>query len=241
MEDQSHRASPSKQLVCQRDTSSPRSQPNTSLHRCPSLDVDEAFSSMESSMSRLYIQDVPNSMEGPNHSYSSGVASYSMSHDIYSLPGSFGGYHTNHQNGPMSCEPPMCNQCRCGQRQTRMSPHHHHHHHHHPAWGSCPVLPPHDREHPCPFSEKQCFRQPPTRQSHSLPRDPWVQGVLSDGRLNGGAESLSSEQRNGLRSQLSTLFPQSTVEHVMNANPQVSDMLELITLIQSNRTSYMFL
>lgn len=241
IEDQSHRASPSEQFIYQRDTSSPRSQPSSGLYYCPSPDVDEAFGSMESSMSRLNIQDLPCNMEHPPHSHSSGVASYGLSHDDYSLSGSFGGTpqrpclsgggYYPYQNGSMSCQHPICSYCRCGQQQTTVSPHHH------PAWSSCPALPPHNGEHPGYFSEKQYLRQPSNRQSHSLPRDPWVQGSLSDDRL---AESPSSEQRKVLRGQLSTLFPQSKVEQVMNAYPHVSDLSKLISLIQSNRASQFF-
>ncbi|XP_029281874.1 endoribonuclease ZC3H12A-like [Cottoperca gobio] len=221
IEDLSLRASPSEHFIYHRDSSSPRSQPNTSLHLCPSPDVDEAFSSMESSMSRLYIQDVSCSMERPPHSYSSGVASYS--HDDCSLSGSFGGnslrlclgrgadFYPNH-SGSVPCLRPVCS---CAHQETRMS--------HHPAWGSCPALPPHNGEHPGDFLEKQY------RQSHSLQRDPWPQDR---------AKSPASEQRRGLRSQLSTLFPQSTVEQVMNAYPHISDMTQLITLIQSYRSSH---
>ncbi|TDH00062.1 hypothetical protein EPR50_G00183480 [Perca flavescens] len=232
IEDQSLRASPNEQFMYHRDTSSPRSQPNTSLHFCPSPDVDEAFGSMESTMSRLYIQDAPYSVECPPYTYSSGLASCSMSHDDYSLSGSFGGNtqrpclggggYYSHHNGSVPCERPMCSHCRCGHQDTRVS------HHLQPAWNSCPALPPHNREHPGHFSEKQYLRQHSNRQSHSLPRDPWVQR-----RDN----SPSGERRKGLRSQLSTLFPQSTVEQVMNAYPHVSDMSELISLIQSYRTS----
>ncbi|XP_023250046.1 probable ribonuclease ZC3H12D isoform X2 [Seriola lalandi dorsalis] len=235
IEDQSHRASPSEQFLYQRDSCSPRSQPNTNLHHCPSPDVDEAFSSMESSMSRLYIQDSSYSMEPPPHSYSSGVASYSLSHDDYSLSGSFsggtqsrpclsrGGYYP-HQN---------C-QCRCGHQQTRISPPPHH-----SAWASCPALPPHNSEYPSHSSKKQYFRQVSNRQTYSLPRDPWVQGGHPDTSLNGRAESPPSEQRKALRSQLSTLFPQSTVEQVMKVYPDVSDMSQLMSLIQDHRTSHM--
>ncbi|XP_042359525.1 probable ribonuclease ZC3H12D [Plectropomus leopardus] len=225
IEDPSLRVSPSEQFMYHRDTSSPRSQPNSGLHLCPSLDVDEAFSSMESSISRLYIHDVP-------HSYSSGVASYSLSHDDYSLTGSLGGNSQRpclsgggyypHQNGSVSCEHAVCSQCRCGHQETRMS-------HHHQAWSSCPALPPHNGEHPGFYSEKQYLREPSNRQSHSLPRDPWAQSR---------AKSQLSEQRKGLRSQLSTLFPQSAVEQVMNTYPHISDMSELISLIQSYRTSH---
>ncbi|XP_036943032.1 probable ribonuclease ZC3H12D [Acanthopagrus latus] len=238
-EDQAHRASPSEHFIYHRDTSSPRN-PNSDLHHCPNLDVDEAFSSMESFMSRLYIQDPSYSMERPPHSYSSGVASYSLSHDDYSLSGSFGGStqrpcvggggYYPHQNISVSGEGRVCSQCRCCQQQTSMSLHQHH-----PAWGSCPALPPHNGEHPGHYSEKQYYRQPSNRQSQSLPRNPWAQ---ADGRMSGRAKSPSSEQRKGLRSQLSTLFPQSAVEQVMNAYPHVSDMSKLISLIQSSRTSH---
>ncbi|KAM7395011.1 hypothetical protein PAMA_006655 [Pampus argenteus] len=217
-----HRSSPSEQFIYQRDTSSPRMQSNTSLHHCPSQDVDEAFGSLDGSMSRLYIQDAR-----PPHSYSSGVASYGLSHDDYSLSGPYGG---NNQrpgpggggsyypapNGSVSCEGHVCTQCRCSHQQARLSPHN-------TAWDSCPALSPHNGNHPCHFSEKQYFRR--HRQSHSLPRDLWMQ-------------SPPSEQRKSLRSQLSTLFPQSMVEQVMNAYPHVSDMSELISLIQSYRSSH---
>ncbi|XP_034383013.1 probable ribonuclease ZC3H12D isoform X1 [Cyclopterus lumpus] len=233
LEDQSHRASPSEQFIYHRDAGSPRSQPNTSLRLCPSPEEDEAFGSMESSMSRLYIQDVSYSLERPPHSFSSGVASYGLSHDDYSLSGSFGGNtqrpclggggYYPHQNGSLPCERLACSQCRCGHQETRMG------HQHQSTWASCPALPPHNGAHPGRFSEKECWRQPYHRQSHSLPRDPWVQGR---------AKNPSGEQRKGLRSQLSTLFPQSTVEQVMNAYPHTSDMTELISLIQSDRTSH---
>ncbi|XP_028253648.1 probable ribonuclease ZC3H12D [Parambassis ranga] len=234
IEDLSHRASPSSQL---------------SLHHCPSPDVDEAFgsmeSSMESSMSRLYIQDPPYGVEHPAHTYSSGVASYSRSHDDYSFSGSYsgngqmaylngGGYYSQ-QNSPVSCEHPVCSQCRCGHRQTRLSHPHHHHHHHHQAqaWSSCPALPPPNGEYPAHYSEKQYYTLPSQRHTHSLPRDPRVQSNPS---------SWASEQRTGLRNQLSTqlstLFPQSMVERVMNAHPHVSDMSELMTLIHNYRSSH---
>lgn len=223
--DQSHRASPS-----QRDTGSPRSQSSTGHHHWPSLDMDEAFGSMESSLSRLYIQEAPYSVERPTHSYSSGVASYSLGHDSYSLSSSFNGYNPHQQNGPVPGECPTCSGCRC--QQTRMSSHHHRH----PTWGSCPALPPLTKGS---YSDKQCFGPAHTRQSHSLPRDPWLHGCRSDGRSTGSTKSLPSEQRNSLRSQLSTLFPQSTVEHLMNTYPHVSDMSELMALIQNNWTSCM--
>lgn len=228
IEDQSHRVSPSEQFIFQRDTSSPRMQPNTSLGHCPSPDVDEAFGSLDS-MSRLYIHD------GPPHSYSSGVASYSLSHDECSLSGSYGGNNQRTSlgggsyypppNGSVSCEHHMCTQCRCSHPQSRVSPHS-------SAWGSCPALLPYNGDHSSHFSEKQYFSLHTHRQTHSLPRDLWAQSSFPR------AKSPSSEQRKGLRSQLSTLFPQSVVEQVMNAYPHVSDMSKLSSLMQSYRNSH---
>ncbi|KAM9354342.1 putative ribonuclease ZC3H12D [Pholidichthys leucotaenia] len=233
--------------VCQRDTSSPRIHFNSHLHYSPSAEVDEAFSSMESALSRLFIQDLPYSKEQPLHSYSSGVASYNVSHDDFSHSGSFGrnpqrvcysacDYYPQ-QNGSYEC--PMCSQYRCCHQQNRLSPNHHlQQHHRHPAWSSCPALPPYNGEHASHFSEKQYIRHPSHRQTPSLPRDPWVQGSLSDSKLRSRSKSPCSDQRKSLRSQLSTLFPQSIVDQVMNTYPGVSDMSELISLIQSYRASH---
>ncbi|XP_029353026.1 endoribonuclease ZC3H12A [Echeneis naucrates] len=230
LEDQIHRTSASEQLLYQRDTSSPRNHPNTGLPQCPSPDIDEAFSSMESAMPRFYIKDMPYSMDPPAHSYSSGMASYS--HDDFPLSGSYNG---NTQRPCLSragyYPHPNC-QCSCAHTQTRSPAHSH------LAWASCPALPPHNTEYPNHGSKEHYFRQL-SRQTHSLPRDPWVQGNLSDARLNGQADSPFSEHRKAIRGQLSTLYPQSTVEQVMNVYPDVSDMSELIPLIQNHRTSHL--
>lgn len=240
-EDPSHRASPI-ESVHQRDTSSPRNPPssNTSLRLCPSPDVDEAFGSLESHLSWLHIQDRCQSSERLSYAYSSGVASFSQSHEEYFPSGSYsgnmqrpclGGHPSGGYYPPHTSEPPACGQCRFPHRHTRA-----HRPLQSPAGSSCPsLLPPQNGDHPVHFSEEQYFpRQPfPHRQSQSLPEDPWVPGGLSSRR----AESLGSEQRNSLRSQLSPLFPQSMVEHVMSIYPHVVDLNELISLIQMYRTS----
>ncbi|XP_071755346.1 endoribonuclease ZC3H12A-like [Centroberyx gerrardi] len=232
-EDPSHRASPSEQFLYQRDTSSPRNPPSTpGLRLCPSPDVDEAFGSLDSYMSRLYIQDRSPSSERLSYGYSSGVASCTQSHEDYFPSGSYngntqrscrgghpsGGYYPA-QNG---CDQ-TCNQCGYGHTHRLPRP---------PAGSSCPPLLPQNGDRPVHFSEQQYFRQPfPHRQSHSLPEDPWRPS-------GGGAKTPTSEQRKSLRSQLSTLFPQSMVEHVMSVYPHVEDMSELISLIQRYRTSH---
>lgn len=219
MEEQSHRASPSEQFMYPRDSSSPRSQSNTSLHHCPSSDVDEAFSSMGSSMAGLYIHDIPS-----HHSYSSGVPSCNLSQDDYSLPRSYSGNTQRLSScggGYLPQQNPAYSQCRCCHQQARLSPQQQYV----PAWSSCPPLLHHH------FSEKQCYRQLSTT-------DPRMQGSLCDAKVRSQAKNPSTEQRKGLRSQLSTLFPQSTVEQVMNAHPHISDMAKLINLIQTYRTSH---
>ncbi|XP_038134022.1 endoribonuclease ZC3H12A-like [Cyprinodon tularosa] len=194
------------------DSSNLRSQLNKSPLFYPyhSADADEAFSSMGSSMSRLSILDPPYSLDYSPTNYSSGRGSFQMSV-------SYGGNSLRlSPNGQTyyppqsSCEYHMCSQCRCGHQKIGMPANHHHHQ---PVWSSCPALPPHNG-------------LPSHRPSNSLPQDPWVQ-----------PRSLPSDQRSDLRSRLSTLFPQSTVEKVLNAHPHVSDTLELISLIQNYRAS----
>lgn len=225
--EESHRASPSEPFAYQRDSSSPRNQPKTSLHQYSSSDIDEALSSMDSSMSRIYIQDVPHGLDSPSRSYSSGVASYGPSHDDCSLSGEYGGNRGGYfpqYNSPV---------CKCCHQQARIPPHHYH-----PgAWCSCPAAPPQKANYSSHLCEEQYYRQPSNRHPNSLPTDPWVQGSHSNARV----KRPSSEQRKDLRTQLSTLFPQSTVEQVMNAYPHISDMSELISLIQSYRRSHMSL
>ncbi|MEQ2228502.1 hypothetical protein ILYODFUR_009605 [Ilyodon furcidens] len=221
--------------ICHRENSILRSQLNKSppFYQYYSSDGDEAFSSMGSSMSRLSIQDM---------SYGDLLTSYSSGRGSYQMSGSYAGNSprlspTGHncyspQNGSVSCECHMCSQCGCGHQKIRMPANHHHHHQ--PVWSSCPALPPHNQEQSVPFSDRQYNRH---RPSHSLPQDSWVQPIISVNKVNSQASNLSNEQRNDLRSRLSTLFPQGTVEQVLNANPHVSDMLELISLIQNYRTS----
>ncbi|KAM4529581.1 putative ribonuclease ZC3H12D [Fundulus diaphanus] len=216
--------------ICHRESSNLRSQLNKSpnFYQFHSSEGDEAFSSMGSSMSMLSLQDKLNSLEPPQTSYSSGRGSYQMfdSYPMNSMrPSLTGQCYFPPQIGSVSSECHMCSPCRCGYQKIRMPDSHLHHHL--PVWSSCPSLPPHNGKQPAHISQMPVSH----RNSHSLPRDPWVQPSLPVTR------GQSSEQRNDLRSQLSTLFPQSTVEQVLNANPHISDTLELISLIQNYRSS----
>lgn len=215
-EDTSHRSSPN-----QRDGGSALQKQKQQS----SLESDEAFGSLESSLSRLYLQEAPHSRD----SYSSGVASYGP--DSHSLSSSFGGYSAM---GP--ADGALC--CSC-------SSHHHQVHqvHQQQPWVSCPALPPLNMS---TYSDMQYFVPPPgSRQSHSLPRDPWGRGPDHCCRGAGQVQvfagepssSSSSGRRRNLRSQLGALFPQSTVERLLDTYPHVSDMSELMRLIQNNWTS----
>ncbi|XP_054617600.1 endoribonuclease ZC3H12A-like [Dunckerocampus dactyliophorus] len=183
--------------------SSPVGQPGP--RTSTSLDVDEAFGSMDSGMSKLHVQTEP-------HSYSSGVASYSLSHDGYSLPGLHCGGAYYHSSPFMYAS--VCAHCTCAHQQARVPPAAHH-----PAWSSCPAMPPHHMEAP------SYLRRTTAKESHSLPSDPHV-------------PSAAREQRKDMRRQLSTLFPKDTVDGFMNAYPHVSDMLELMSLINNHRSNH---
>lgn len=186
----------------------------------PNAEADEAFGSLD----RLYAPDGPPNTSWPPYSYSSGVASWSLGHDDYSLSGSHGG--TGQSLAGTCCFPhnsrqrSACAHCACGRyRGGGARP---------PAWASCPAAPLHLRDPPLVFSEKGHFGQPAHEQSQSLPGD--ARGL---GRHPGGP---SGELRDEMRSTLSTLYPKDTVEGVMNAYPHVSEVTQLIALIQSYRS-----
>ncbi|KAK2856627.1 hypothetical protein Q5P01_005362 [Channa striata] len=171
IEDQSPRASPSELFI--RESNSPRNPPSTNLPYCLSSDMEETCSSTESSLSMLYIQDLSSSLDSSSHSFSSGVASYSPSHDDDSLSGSFGeniqrpcvyrGYH-HHQHGSVSGDCPTCSQCRCCHQHTSMPPHRYHQ-----AWTSCPALLPHNGEYSSHFLKTCASGSPPTDRPTACP------------------------------------------------------------------------
>ncbi|KAM4633217.1 putative ribonuclease ZC3H12D isoform 2-T2 [Polymixia lowei] len=248
-EDQSHRASPIEQFAYQRDTGSPVIPPNLGLHLGPSSDVDEAFGSLDSLLSRLYIQD-----ERLSNGYSSGVASFGQGNEDYFSSGSYssnarrhsplghpsGGYYAQQRSSQhghdlsQSCERSVCSQCKYGHQHT-----HSHRLPQPPAGSSCPALLLRDGDSHVHYAEQPCSHTFPHRQGHSLPEDHWGHaGGLSDADWTGRVKTPTGEQRRSLRSQLSTLFPQSVVEHVMGVYPHVLDMSKLISLIQRYRTSH---
>ncbi|XP_034017579.1 probable ribonuclease ZC3H12D [Thalassophryne amazonica] len=218
-----HGASPSEQLFCPRDSRSPRLQPS-SLRHCPSPDVDEALGSLDSWMSQLYVHDALHGKDTPSTGCRSGFFSasglYGANTQRSGLNGE--GYYSPQSGGdPVVARPHP--PCRCGHQQTGMP---------HPVtWSSCSSLHLHGGERLAHLLEQQYFRQTFSshRRIHSLPTS------LSHAAPT--SQSLSSEQRKCLRSQLSTLFPHRVVDHVMSAHPHISDTSQLISLIQSYRSS----
>ncbi|XP_023666020.1 probable ribonuclease ZC3H12D [Paramormyrops kingsleyae] len=186
-EDHPCRLSPSTQLDSRRDSSSPvhsRRSPT-----CQSLESDEAFGSLESSVSHLYVQE-PESQELPQLCC----------------------------RGPGSPQQSQCSTKHCcsSQRQCRDShlPEGYYHgsarwlqaghnhnafRHHQHAHGHCPS-----------YGEPARY----TARRYAQPHAPW--GAFS---LDPSAHT-NSEQRRSMRTQLGSMFPQSTV-----------NMSELVPLI----------
>ncbi|KAM8846852.1 putative ribonuclease ZC3H12D [Synchiropus picturatus] len=189
---------------------------------CPSPDVDEAFGSLDGSMSRLYIQDSPIFQESHPDSCSSGVASYSQ--EDFSLPYQSIGH--KHRTSAGSCYFPGHNQSssclnlRCGHHPGMGSTLR-------PSWDSCPALPSAENH--------SVFSEPNFRQNPNPARDLWAQADHSDARLT---RSLNTDHHQGLRRQLSALYPQAVVEQVMDTYPHISDVNKLISLIQRHRSGH---
>lgn len=253
IEDHPHRCSPCELFTQHRDPGSPALLRPPSLRLCPSPDTDEAFGSLESSLSRLYFQDSASSHpKGVSYTYSSGVAGCSQgSGDFYpsSLysnhssssgsdkarrlgirgPPSLGGYPSPGRqphcgcDRTHGCEVPACCQSIYNQ-QMHLRP---------------PSLPSMRGSYPGPFHSDDNASLPyySPRHTHSLPEYPWGQGTSDVGAVSRN-DCSSGEERRSVSIQLSTLFPQNVVEQVMSRHPHILDMSELIPLIHSFRAGH---
>ncbi|KAJ8355985.1 hypothetical protein SKAU_G00187790 [Synaphobranchus kaupii] len=239
------RFSPVDQLDNPRETGSPthfRKSPT-----CPSPDVDEAFGSMEASMSGLYIQDPGYTMDpssDPSYGCSSGFIGQNRNHSsseyfVSSAPSSY--THRPCSGSPMTgccCSHFMRQQGSLEANQdsdssasslgTQCQQHSH---------GSYRVAV-HSRE----YTEEYCNRQP--AQQRPFPPDAglhsprWGRSIAaSGGMVANGASDLLSEQRSIIRTQLSTIFPQHAVDHVMGLYPDTLDTSVLVPLIHTFRSS----
>ncbi|KAM6954388.1 endoribonuclease ZC3H12A-like [Aplochiton taeniatus] len=224
IEEASYRASPSEHLSYPRDAGSPAHLHMPCLRVSPSRDVDEAFGSLEGSMSRLYVHELARSTGRLSSGYGSGMAGSSQcSRDLFPS----GSYNSNAQRlnlqglssgGPYppqwspqcGCDHSACSQCVYGQQYT--GPRHSYTPQFHSNGGAVHI-------------SEQHFQ----RQTHSLPdHHRWGQGITNGGPANGATEP-GSEQRKSVRNQLSTLFPQSMVEHVMGLHPSYSGKIRIYT------------
>lgn len=223
IEEASYRASPSEHFHYQRDADSPAHHQMPSLRVSPSPDVDEAFVSLESSMSRLYVHELAQSTGRLSSGYSSGLAgsrdvfpsgSYNSNVQRLNVQGpSSGGHYLPQWSPPCGCDHTACSQCAYGPRHSYTPQYH----------SNCG---------PVHISEQHY-----QRQTHSLPEYHWGQGVTNGGMANGATEA-SSEQRKSVKNQLSTMFPQSIVEYVMGLHPQVLNLPQLMSLILRHRSNY---
>ncbi|KAJ8008967.1 hypothetical protein DPEC_G00083920 [Dallia pectoralis] len=230
-----HRASPADQYTGHREETGSPVPCMPSL--CPSHDVDEAFGSLETTLPRLYIQD--QSIKGPavSQAYSSGVAGCSQaSGDYYpsstyssntqrlsAVGSSSGDLYSPHRLPQCGCDHSQSCECsRCVYEQRL---------------GSCVA-----RSNPAHFTEHQYFQSPhPQQQSHSLP-DHSPGRVRSGERVAmtrcSGGKAPDSEQRRSVKNKLSTVFPPSIVDYVMNVYPHTLNLTELVPLIQRFKTSH---
>ncbi|XP_056150859.1 endoribonuclease ZC3H12A-like [Lampris incognitus] len=244
-DEQVHRASPTEQFsyspALPRRMAPPVSQ---------SPDEDEAFSSMDSYMCKMKLQDGTLNTDRHSYAYSSGMGSCGLANEDY-----FSSYGSRGRCDPAGCQQRRyyiphrpshntsdfydawelggCGQCRHGHQH----PYAHGLHHQQQAGNSCPVLPLNDcnrTEAFQHFPDQQGLRCPPlNRECRSLPENQW--GPYG---LPSGPKTPVSEDRRNLKSQLGTLFPQSMVEHVMSMYPHISDVSKLMSLIQTYRSNH---
>ncbi|XP_012679312.2 probable ribonuclease ZC3H12D [Clupea harengus] len=222
-----------------------------------SSDSDPGFCSLEASMSRMFMQESPQQLEGQQGrslAFSSGVAGSSHGSGDFYLSGdprkaTEVGEHLEHShNTGLGLHKPEC----C---YTPMMPHSHgtcgHAHMGAPvARGQCLYCQPHPHGHTPAPSHGHCSVRfhshgPPMEEAHhqrpyrghrSLEFG-WGQTQAEVAAVGRRSNSSSSDRRE-IRAQLSTIFPQSSVEQVMGLYPHVHDLAELVALIQKFKTSF---
>ncbi|XP_035279926.1 probable ribonuclease ZC3H12D [Anguilla anguilla] len=210
---------------------------------CPSPDVDEAFGSLESSLSGLYIQE-PGYNSGPSFGYGSGFTGLNGSHDSgdYIRSRAPGGYaHRPRSGSPAPCccrSPYMWQQGSLEASQDsdssgsglglRCRQHSH---------SSYRVVAPPSRD-AVYRAEEYGDRQLAWQKLFAPDARGWGRsGAAGWGTEAGGSSDSLSEQRRSVRSQLSTIFPQHAVDHVMSLYPHTLDTSELVPLIHTFRSS----
>ncbi|XP_066533247.1 probable ribonuclease ZC3H12D [Hoplias malabaricus] len=206
----------------------PRSFPNTSSQS------DQSFSSTESSMSRLYLSD---SALATSTAYSSGSMAGSDSEYLPTRSASLEPkrapspevYHRLYCRDPGRLSSCQHSHSDLGLNYTQSAQ---------SRQGYKPRSPYND----LPMSLfKDPFNYPNSKASQaSYPRSAeacWGQGQ-AEMRDSHVSDNLR-DRRKDVRSQLSTIFPQSIVDQVMSFYPHTVDTAELVTLIQKYRNSHL--
>lgn len=187
---------------------------------------DQAYGSMENSTSRLYLSDsaLPTSL-----AYSSGCIAGSDSDYILSS--------SSCREQKRAHSPDIYSHTYCPGRRTLSSCQHAHsdlgiNYAHTP-------YPLQDYRPRSSYNAQMPFFNEPLPYPHSMARQPyprsaevsWGQGQVED--------SSKADRRKDVRSQLSTIFPQSIVDQVMSLYPHTLDTTELVALIQKYRNSHL--
>ncbi|KAJ8270768.1 hypothetical protein GJAV_G00119070 [Gymnothorax javanicus] len=237
------RFSPNERLGCPEETSSPaqfRKSPT-----CPSPDVDEAFGSMEASMSGLYIQDQGYST---GHSGSSNGCSGNFTEPTWNQDSS--SYFTSsapggHRHRPCSQNP--VHGCCCS----------------HYTWLQGSLEANQDSNSlgvQCQQHSRSYYRAPLSgrdaafrvedscnhQSAHNKQVPPglgspiWERSrAVAGGTVTNGSSDSLGELRWSVRTHLSTIFPPQAVDHVMTMYPQTLDMSTLVPLIHTFKSSSM--
>ncbi|MCI4395727.1 hypothetical protein PGIGA_G00195300 [Pangasianodon gigas] len=193
---------------------------------CKSIKSDQAYGSLEGSMSRLYLSD---SALQTSLAYSSGCMTGSSS-DYY-LSGSSSLQHRRARS------PDVPSRCYSPDLHTLSGCQHTHSdiglsyaHTHYPNHGYQHRTP--YKNSNAPFCNEALLYPTSTPNQLRVPEVNWGQGQaeVMDG------EHLTDRRRD-VRSQLSTIFPQSIVDQVMSLYPHTLDTTELVTLIQKYRNN----
>ncbi|XP_076128102.1 uncharacterized protein LOC143109335 [Alosa pseudoharengus] len=232
-----------------------------------SSDSDHGFCSLDNSMTRMTIQELPHhhhhhhhhqqqfdTQRGRSLAFSSGVAGSSNgSGDFYSSggPRMTPEHHDHFHNGQGVHAPECCYSCVKAQPQA-------------PECHYTPMMPQSQGTGGAhahlgsPFGHGQCSYQAIPHGHYSSMRahshGPFLRLSREEPqheRPNRGTWSLpssdptqtvsggaNSERRNAIRAQLSTNFQQNAVDQVMSHNPDVQDTTTLVGLIQKFRPSY---
>lgn len=181
---------------------------------CKSIKSDQAYGSLEGSMSRLYLSD---SAIQTSLAYSSGCVTGSSSD--YFLSGGSNMQHRRARSPDVPSRSYSPDLHSLGYTHTRYPNHGYQH------------RTPHKNSNATFCNEALPYTQPTSNQL-GVPEMNWGQGhaeVMDRENL--------TDRRRDVRSQLSTIFPQSIVDQVMSLYPHILDATELVMLIQKYRNS----